>query len=975
MLNPLEILHRQLGHIGAAKIKSMLKAQAVKGCKYTYNDIKDLEIRMCNECYQGRMRAKPEGKTTDHPWDALEKIAADYKGPFARATYGGAKGFFLLVDYKTNWIHAGLVKSKDEHTQVLQDFKVNYTMKYNKQWKVLQSDSESIFKSVRVAKWLRKNEIRLTLSTPYQHWQNGQVEVYVGIVMDRTRTVMIVYNTPLKYWGYAIEYVCYTLNHTPNTNNNISAYEALTGEKPDITNAVPFYAPGVYHLTKDERKDPWSPKARPCRMLGYAPNYKNAYYILNVETGRVIVRENCVFDVTSMAQDVEEIEVDQGEERDDIDEFEIMIDDSDNDESDDEDDVSEVAIEEVLGVPDLEHEPIDIEDAIDYGGDHPYWDPTELDLHYLNTITPWDQKDYIDGTNTKTTYSNYEDWRTNMLYALSFVPALPKNPANPEEALKGLHAARWEQAIAKELDQFRIRNTFGEANQFGKGMKTKLILYYKYDGDYNLVCKARLVVCGYSQIKGVDYFDTYSPTTTTTTVFTLLCLAGVLRAHLFTFDVSAAFLEGKADTKMYAWLPGSIDINGISQRIEILGNWYGSKQAGKIWNDLYDEIMIKMDFERCIDNPCLYRWSDNENYIYLTVHVDDGAGLSSNEKIAQEFMQAFLQHVRKAVLFHEVKLYLGMDIERSEDRNMFRVSQKRYIGENFEKHKRTYQTPMATSTNLRIAEPNINNDSLLPITGKLRYLADRTRPDILVATGEVSTGGAENPSDQHCEVADRVRHYLTHTIDRALLLGGQGPIVLFGYCDAAYITTGKSKSRLGSCLFINYDCGAISCVSKNDSTVSHSSTEAEIKAIDMVCREIVNVRSILKFLEQEQTEPTKVYVDNKSAIELCRTLKVRNGIKHINVRINYIRELINERVIELIFVPSKYNVADVLTKPLSREDHDRHSRTLMEGHTNNDDGIMMTVESYEYYMNMIEAEEFLTNITTNTTPMITCDKN
>ena len=213
----------------------------------------------------------------------------------------------------------------------------------------------------------------------------------------------------------------------------------------------------------------------------------------------------------------------------------------------------------------------------------------------------------------------------------------------------------------------------------------------------------------------------------------------MLRAHLFTFDVGAAFLEGKADTKMYAWLPGSIDIDGVSKRIEILGNWYGSKQAGKIWNDLFDEIMIKMDFERCIDNPCLYKWTEADEYIYQTVHVDDGAGISSSKELADEFLQRFLQHVRKAVLMHEVKLYLGMDIERNSDGTMFRVSQSRYIQENFKDYNRVYRTPMATSINLRITEPNNNNNSLLPITGKLRYLADRTRPDILEATEEVST--------------------------------------------------------------------------------------------------------------------------------------------------------------------------------------------------------------------------------------------
>jgi len=306
-----------------------------------------------------------------------------------------------------------------------------------------------------------------------------------------------------------------------------------------------------------------------------------------------------------------------------------------------------------------------------------------------------------------------------------------------------------------------------------------------------------------------------------------------------------------------------------------------------------------------------------------------------------------------------------MDIVRSDDGRMFQVSQQRYVKENFQGQARNYNTPMSTTTNLRVAEPNKSNESLLPITGKLRYLADRTRPDILVALGEVSTGGAESPSDEHCQVADRIQSYLCNSADRALLLGGYGAVELFGYCDAAYISTGNSKSRLGSCLFMNYDCGAISSISRNDTTISHSSTEAEIKAIDMICREIVSVRAQLEFLGYGQMQPTKICVDNRSAIEICKTLKVRSAVKHINVRINYIRELINARVIELVFVPSKYNVADVLTKALARQDHERHTKILLEGHTGNvEEDILMCIQTYEYYCNMIsnsEAEDALIN--------------
>ena len=254
----------------------------------------------------------------------------------------------------------------------------------------------------------------------------------------------------------------------------------------------------------------------------------------------------------------------------------------------------------------------------------------------------------------------------------------------------------------------------------------------------------------------------------------------------------------------------------------------------------------------------------------ITVHVDDGMVLCNEKHMVNQLVDAMMTKLRKVSATQELRLYLGMDIERSDDGRIFSVSQERYILDKFDGYgSKQYRTPMADTTNLRTAEPNPNNDSLLPDTGTMRYLADRTRPDILVALGEVSTGASMHPSDLHVGVAERIKHYLVASSSKTLHLGGTSPLVMFAYCDAAYIATGNCKSRLGSCIFLNTDSGAISSTSRNDTTVSHSSTEAELKAIDMVCREVVYFRKLLEFLGHAQAEPTAIYVDNKSAIELC----------------------------------------------------------------------------------------------------------
>ena len=214
-------------------------------------------------------------------------------------------------------------------------------------------------------------------------------------------------------------------------------------------------------------------------------------------------------------------------------------------------------------------------------------------------------------------------------------------------------------------------------------------------------------------------------------------------------------------------------------------------------------------------------------------------------------------------------------------------------------------------------------------------MADRARPDILVATGELATGGDKISSDLHLKTCHKVKNYLNSTKDLSLSLGGLGKLRIFGYSDAAYITTGNCKSRLGGCVFMGYDSGAVYSFSTNDtivSSVSHSSTEAEIKAIDMLVRVLQHILDITQFIVGEYALPIKVFVDNTSAITIIESLKSAHRVRHINVRIAYIHELIVSGFIELHFVPTNMNVADVLTKALGADKFELLRNILMKGH-------------------------------------------
>jgi hypothetical protein len=655
-------------------------------------------------------------------------------------------------------------------------------------------------------------------------------------------------------------------------------------------------------------------------MLGYDTDCKETYIVLRLRDRKVLSRKDCVFDendINNVLVDEEALE-------------EIYDDLLDFPEPDFDEHLDDIVYDEELAEADQDFYDPDLEEAEELDaeaeliepppGYEPYWNATAIE------------------ESPPRPSCDLERWYHDVFFAMVGL-ALPAGPRDIEEALAMEDSDLWAEAIRKELHQFDSRNTLKVASQqHGRAMKMKFVLKYKFNPDYTLVRKARLVICGYSQIKGIDYNETYAPTTTNCIVFMILQLACMFGFAMAIFDVGSAFLEGENDVVLYARLPKelSTEEHPDGLRVQVMGSVYGEKQAPKIWNDKLDRILVvMMGFERCPVSPCLYYKFAPVGFIVLTVHVDDGNMFASSKTLLTEFHAEFQKHVRKVEMSDTFARFLGMDMLFNNESNEVYVSMSNYIEDRFKEYDKTVRTPLSNTTNLRVAKPNPDNPSLLPVTGALRFPADRCRPDILVAVGEMSSGASEGPSDEHMKVADRCRNYLMSTRSLGMLFGGNPQLCLFGYSDASYITEGNSKSRLGGCLFLSLYSGAIMSYSVNDtsiSTLSHSSAEAEIKGIDKMVQEIIHVREVLTFLHCKPAGPTPLYIDASSSKDLIETLKTGHKTKHINMRINFIREQINAGVIALILIPGTKNVADVLTKGLSNDPFESHIEILMHGH-------------------------------------------
>ncbi|GKE53008.1 hypothetical protein Tco_1488164 [Tanacetum coccineum] len=108
----------------------------------------------------------------------------------------------------------------------------------------------------------------------------------------------------------------------------------------------------------------------------------------------------------------------------------------------------------------------------------------------------------------------------------------------------------------------------------------------------------------------------------------------------------------------------------------------------------------------------------------------------------------------------------------------------------------------------------------------------------------------------------------------------------------------------------------VSWSSKKQKSIVISSTEVEYIALSGCCAQILWMCSQLTDYGF-QFNKIPLYCDNKSAIALCCNNVQHSRAKHIDVRYHFIKKWVENKIVELYFVRTEYQQADIFTKPLS----------------------------------------------------------
>lgn len=204
--------------------------------------------------------------------------------------------------------------------------------------------------------------------------------------------------------------------------------------------------------------------------------------------------------------------------------------------------------------------------------------------------------------------------------------------------------------------------------------------------------------------------------------------------------------------------------------------------------------------------------------------------------------------------------------------------------------------------------------------GCLLFLAQATRPDISFAVNNVSRFN-NCYTEAHWKAVKRIMRYLKSSIDHKLRytrVTENKNLEIEGYCDADWASDIDNRRSCTGYVF-KVSNAAVSWGSKRQQTIALSSTEAEYMAMSSAVQEAIWLKQLADELGCRTKRAVKLFCDNQSAIKLTESDIYRQRSKHIDIRFHYIRNIIKEGKVDVIYVNTKENVADSLTKAVTTE--------------------------------------------------------
>ncbi|PIK39827.1 hypothetical protein BSL78_23335 [Apostichopus japonicus] len=518
---------------------------------------------------------------------------------------------------------------------------------------------------------------------------------------------------------------------------------------------------------------------------------------------------------------------------------------------------------------------------------------------------------------------------------LSYLPA--KNPTlvvgyvpkTYQEAITCPASSDWQKAMKDEMSALRENDTF-ELNPLPEGRKVvggRWVYAVKLGPNDEEQYKARYVAKGFSQLPNVDYNETFSPTARISSIRALMQLSIQHNLIVHQMDVKTAYLNAPIDCELYVEQPEGFAVsgkNGEKLVCRLKKSLYGLKQSGRNWNSLLHSYFVGESYSQSLVDPCVYTKHEENDMTIILVWVDDIIITTNRDSILEDVKRGLTSRFKMKDL-GEISMFLGMRFICEVD--MIKINQSKYIEKMLLKYGMKDCKARSTPCEMNVDKVFENPEDQIELTdarlyreivGSLIYVMTSTRPDLCYTVTKLAQH-MSNPTMAHLTMAKHALRYLKGTIYQSLIYRKSvEPLSLIGFCDSSWGNSEDRRSITGYCFQLSENGPLISWKSTKQRTVALSTCEAEYMALAAATQEAKFLVQLWRSMTNSDSVNTvSLYCDNQGALALAKNPVHHQRSKHIDIRYHFIRLEVQKGNLQLVYVPSEQNVADIFTKPVS----------------------------------------------------------
>ncbi|KAL8090596.1 hypothetical protein AgCh_039879 [Apium graveolens] len=868
-----KLWHLRMGHLPFTQLKILMPSLSVKDC---------LDSTVCQICPAARQTRKPFPVSHVKSNKAFQLLHIDVWGPYRTKSLTGCNQFITIVDdfSRFTWVH--LIKYKTEVYSVLQSF-LNYVENhFHTTVQFIRSDNAMELSAGNCAQLYKDRGIIHQTTCAYTPQQNGVVERKHRHLLEISRAIFLQAHLPPKFWGDAILCASYIINRMPlQSLENSSPYFKLYNSEPSLDHMKTFGCLCYVSTCKIQRTK-FDPRANAAVFLGY-PNNTKGYKVFDLKNNVVVISRDVTFqeDIfpfhiiseTSKSQFLNSIFLPKQYTTDAVDlhfPSDIDLNSSIIDMSDD-----HISDNHSFGADTSAHTD-DTANNSDVSiplrsSSRCKQVPTYLNNYYCNL------------SSTPSVSSHWCNLVSSTHFPYSHYTFMAQQSAITEPScyVEASHNPLWISAMQKEIEALQKNKTW-DLVPLPKGKKpigSKWVYKVKLLADGSLDrCKARLVAKGFSQKFGIDFNETFSPVVKMSTVRCILSVAASRKWKIYQLDVNNAFLHGDLVEEVYMTVPEGIpNPQGLVCRLR--KSLYGLRQASRQWAAKLTFELINQGFVQSKSDYSLFIYKNGEEITILAVYVDDIIITGSNVQHIQhikEYLDTTFTIKDLGILHY----FLGIEINYLDD------------GIVMSQHKFTKE--LLQECNMDVSKPAITP---LPLNLKLS-----------AADGDL----VSNPEEY--SLAPYLR-YLSATAGQGIKLQNPDNLILQAFSDSDWASCPDSRRSVTGYILL-LGGSPITWKSKKQPTVSRSSSEAEYRAMAGAASEVTWVVQLLKELGVDSLQPVTLFCDNQSALHIARNPVFHERTKHIEVDCHFTRDKVLEGLLQLSYLPTKNQLADVLTKIL-----------------------------------------------------------